>query len=60
MTFLLFELDQLFTLLVPAFIFAIFANIPSEANFVEKSLSIRSNFVVDVIMTLSLRANPNP
>jgi hypothetical protein len=57
-----FKLDQLFVLLVPELVVwfeATTASFPSEPDFVQESLSIRSNFVID-IMTLSLRTNPLP
>jgi hypothetical protein len=54
------ELDKLFMLLVPELVVLVVGAVtfPSEANSVQNSLSIRSNFVMD--MMLLLRANALP
>jgi hypothetical protein len=50
-----FKLDQILTLLVPELVVVVVADVtfPSEANFIEKSLSIRSNFVVVVVVVVA-------
>jgi hypothetical protein len=56
-----FELDQLFTLLVPALVVwfeATTAIFPSEPDFVQRSLAIKSKFVFGVIVPLL--ADPPP
>jgi hypothetical protein len=60
MAILLFKLDQLFTLLVPALAvwFAATDIFPSKPNFVQKSLSMKSNCVV--VINGPLRAHPLP
>jgi hypothetical protein len=55
MAILSFELNQLFMLLVPDLLAFLF---PSEPDFVQKSLSVKSNFVIE--MARSLRMNPPP
>jgi hypothetical protein len=54
MTLLSFKLDQLFILLVPDLVVAV----PDEVEFVQKFLSIKSKFVIDIIGPLL--ANPVP
>jgi hypothetical protein len=58
MAMLLSKLDQLLMLLVPELVvwFADGVILPSESDFVQNSLSIKSKFVV--LMTGPLRVNP--
>jgi hypothetical protein len=56
---LLFELNELFMLLVPELVaFAVLVSFQSEPNFVQTFLSIKSKAVVD--MNASLLADPLP
>jgi hypothetical protein len=50
MAILLFKLDQPFTLLVPGLVVGVFGafNCPNEPNFVQKSLLVRSHFVIEL------------
>jgi hypothetical protein len=61
MTILLFIFEQLFILLVPElvvwFVVVDASRFPSETDFVQKHLSINSNFVVR--MTSPLATNPH-
>jgi hypothetical protein len=60
MSSLSFKLDQVFILLVPFLVSLVHGvdavNCPSETDFVQNSFSIKSKFVL--LMMLSLRANP--
>jgi hypothetical protein len=64
MALLSLKLDQLFMLLVPELVVSILVapelavTVPSESNFVQNSLSIKSNFVID--MKRLLPTNPLP
>jgi hypothetical protein len=61
MAILSLKLDKLFILLVPALVVwweAVGVSFPSEPDFVQKTLSIKSNCVL--LMILSLLANPKP
>jgi hypothetical protein len=55
MATLSFKLDQLFILLVPELVVAV--SFPSEPDFVQTFLSIKSKVVVDMI--IPLLANPD-
>jgi hypothetical protein len=60
MSTLSFKLDQLFILLVPELVvwFEGVVSFPNESDFVQNSLSIKSNFVI--VMKVPLCANPPP
>jgi hypothetical protein len=63
MVILSFKLGQLCMLLVPDLVDVVAGaagtfSFPSEPNFVQKFLSVRSNFVIDT--TFPLRTNPLP
>jgi hypothetical protein len=63
MAILSFKLDQLFIVLVPYLFDMVVVRMgafsfPSEPDFVQESLSIKSKFVI--VVNAPLRANPNP
>jgi hypothetical protein len=62
MAFVSFKLDHLFILLMPELVVlfevVVAVWIPREPDVVQNNLSIKSKFVV--LMMLPLRANPNP
>jgi hypothetical protein len=62
MAILSFKLDQLFTLLVPELVVSFevegAVSFPDEPDFVQNSLSIKSNFVM--VMQAPLLTNPHP
>jgi hypothetical protein len=63
MATLSFKIDQLFILLVPELVVGFVCGVgaiifPSESDFVQEFLSVRSHFVI--VLNAPLHANPNP